>query len=119
MACMRRARATLVALSALMAVMLVASAAAAQAPPPAQNQQHPYTPPPRGAPDGRIGGASRDLTMESRVALVIGNAAYKPAQPLANPVNDANAMAETLRGLGFEVVAVDDADRTTMVKALG
>ena len=37
---------------------------------------------------------------EPRVALVIGNSAYKDA-PLANPANDAWLMAETLRGLGF------------------
>ena len=33
---------------------------------------------------------------ERRVALVIGNAAYDSA-PLRNPVNDARAMAATLR----------------------
>jgi uncharacterized caspase-like protein len=56
---------------------------------------------------------------ENRVALVIGNGAYKHAHSLANPVNDANGMADALRQLGFAVVAVDDADRTAMVKALG
>lgn len=38
-----------------------------------------------------------------RVALVIGNAEYKGGK-LANPVNDARAMAARLRELGFEVV---------------
>ncbi len=38
-----------------------------------------------------------------RVALVIGNAAYK-SSPLANPVNDATDMAKSLRALGFDVV---------------
>lgn len=37
-----------------------------------------------------------------RVALVIGNSGYAAA-PLKNPVNDARAMAATLRRLGFEV----------------
>lgn len=37
-----------------------------------------------------------------RVALVIGNSTYASA-PLKNPVNDARAMAATLRRLGFEV----------------
>jgi hypothetical protein len=41
---------------------------------------------------------------EQRVALVIGNATYETS-PLANPVNDANDMADKLRGLGFEVVS--------------
>lgn len=38
---------------------------------------------------------------DKRVALVIGISAYKNAKPLANPVNDAKLMAETLSGLGF------------------
>lgn len=40
---------------------------------------------------------------EHRVALVIGNSAYKQGA-LVNPVNDARAMAKRLRSLGFEVV---------------
>lgn len=41
---------------------------------------------------------------EQRVALVIGNATYENS-PLANPVNDANDMADKLRKLGFDVVS--------------
>ena len=40
---------------------------------------------------------------ERRVALVIGNGAYRHSTPLPNPANDARAMAEMLEGLGFEV----------------
>ena len=40
---------------------------------------------------------------EVRVALVIGNSAYKQA-PLRNPVNDARDMAVRLRSLGFTVI---------------
>ena len=40
---------------------------------------------------------------EQRVALVIGNAAYKES-PLRNPVNDARAMADRLQRLGFTVI---------------
>jgi caspase domain-containing protein len=40
---------------------------------------------------------------EARTALVIGNSAYRE-NPLKNPVNDARAMARTLRDLGFTVV---------------
>ena len=40
---------------------------------------------------------------EQRVALVIGNGAYK-ASPLKNPVNDARDMAAKLRSLGFTVI---------------
>jgi hypothetical protein len=41
---------------------------------------------------------------EKRVALVIGNASYQNAAPLANPINDAKAMADLFRQAGFEVV---------------
>jgi formylglycine-generating enzyme required for sulfatase activity len=41
---------------------------------------------------------------DKRVALVIGNSAYKSVTPLDNPKNDAALMAETLRGLGFTLV---------------
>lgn len=49
---------------------------------------------------------SRNLAVSSadrRVALVIGNATYKSG-PLANPVNDAQAIAVSLRKLGFDVI---------------
>jgi hypothetical protein len=40
---------------------------------------------------------------ERRIALVVGNADYKTATPLVNPVNDALQMAGALERLGFEV----------------
>ena len=48
-------------------------------------------------------GGSTVAVASSRIALVIGNSSYAEA-PLANPVNDAKLMAETLRGLGFDVI---------------
>lgn len=54
---------------------------------------------------------------EPRIALVIGNGAYKNA-PLKNPPNDARLMARTLRGLGFEVIERIDADQKTMRRAI-
>jgi uncharacterized caspase-like protein len=41
---------------------------------------------------------------EKRVALVIGNSAYKNVAPLDNPKNDAKLMANSLRALGFTLV---------------
>jgi uncharacterized caspase-like protein len=41
---------------------------------------------------------------ERRVALVIGNGAYRHISKLDNPTNDARLMAETLRALGFTLV---------------
>lgn len=52
-----------------------------------------------------------------RVALVIGNSAYATA-PLRNPVNDARAMARTLRELGFEVIARENASLKQMLDAV-
>lgn len=53
-----------------------------------------------------------------RLALVIGNSAYQHAPPLANPKSDAALMAETLKGAGFEVVMLIDADQPAMKRAL-
>ena len=52
-----------------------------------------------------------------RIALVIGNGSYTEA-PLANPVNDARLMAETLRGLGFKVIERIDVDQKQMKLAI-
>jgi uncharacterized caspase-like protein len=41
---------------------------------------------------------------EKRVALVIGNASYKVAPRLDNPINDATAVAAAFRRLGFQVI---------------
>jgi uncharacterized caspase-like protein len=58
---------------------------------------------------------------ETRVALVIGNSAYRNVVPLKNPKNDAMLMAETLRGLGFSLVgggAQLDLDLATMSRKI-
>lgn len=56
---------------------------------------------------------------QGRVALVIGNSAYRHVGALANPVNDAKAVAEALRRLGFaSVTELKDATRAQMEGAL-
>ena len=52
-----------------------------------------------------------------RIALVIGNSNYQSA-PLRNPVNDARAMAKTLRQLGFDVRELLDAGQADMKRAI-
>lgn len=52
-----------------------------------------------------------------RVALVIGNGAYREA-PLPNPANDARAMAEALRGAGFTVLLHTDLDQRGLLAAV-
>lgn len=51
---------------------------------------------------------------DKRLALVIGNSAYKNAPALKNPANDAGDMADTLQRLGFEVIRGIDLDYTGM-----
>ena len=65
---------------------------------------------------------SRDITVEgmraeNRLALVVGNAAYATS-PLRNPVNDARAMAQTLRDLGFDVILRENANEKAMKRAI-
>ena len=65
---------------------------------------------------------SRDISVdemrgEKRVALVIGNSAYATS-PLRNPVNDARAMAATLRRLGFDVLAHENLGEKAMRRAI-
>ena len=45
---------------------------------------------------------------DRRIALVIGNSRYAHVETLENPANDAKAMEEKLRALGFEVFAGTD-----------
>jgi hypothetical protein len=47
---------------------------------------------------------SHPASAEKRVALVIGNSSYQNVAPLVNPVNDAAAISETLKGAGFDFV---------------
>jgi uncharacterized caspase-like protein len=57
-------------------------------------------------------------TAETRVALVVGNAAYRNTGALANPLNDARDMAAALKASGFDVVEAFDADKRGMDGAL-
>jgi len=54
---------------------------------------------------------------EQRIALVIGNSAYRET-PLRNPVNDVRAMTKSLRELGFTVLAHENATKRTMETAI-
>jgi len=54
---------------------------------------------------------------ERRLALVIGNSAYK-SSPLKNPVNDARAIEKTLKSLGFTVWKHEDLSYQMMMKSV-
>ncbi|MBO6550938.1 MAG: caspase family protein, partial [Rhizobiales bacterium] len=55
---------------------------------------------------------------KGRVALVIGNSAYKHTSPLDNPKNDATVMAKVLGELGFEVISSLDLSQNDMKRAI-
>jgi hypothetical protein len=55
---------------------------------------------------------------ENRVALVIGQSAYRGVPALPNPANDAKRMKELLTSAGFDVTAVPDASQTEMRRAI-
>lgn len=61
-----------------------------------------------------IGFAIAPAFAEKRVALVIGNAAYRNAGELKNSRNDAADMAASLKGLGFKVIEGHDLDKAGM-----
>ena len=56
---------------------------------------------------------------EQRVALVIGNGAYRSVPELRNSRNDADDISEQLKRLGFSVIDGRDLDRSAMQAALG
>ena len=56
---------------------------------------------------------------EPRVALVIGNGAYRSVPELDNSRNDADDISEQLKRVGFTVIDGRDLDRSAMYAALG
>src|SRR5688572_6798766 len=55
---------------------------------------------------------------ENRVALVIGNSAYRNAAVLENPKNDASDMAAAAEKLGFKVIKGLDLDKSGMDRTI-
>lgn len=70
-------------------------------------------------------GAGHGLRAETRLALVIGNSAYRHVDALANPANDARAIAAALRSVGFDLVGggphldVTRADMESLIREFG
>jgi hypothetical protein len=64
-----------------------------------------------------VASAGAQAPLDIRVALIIGNSAYVAA-PLGNPANDARAMSEVLRSLGFQVVELRDGNKAQMSAAI-
>jgi hypothetical protein len=64
-----------------------------------------------------FGAPASTLNALPRTALVIGNSRYKDA-PLKNPANDAGAIGEHLKKLGFSVIAQLDGGKAAMENAI-
>jgi len=58
------------------------------------------------------------VAAQNRVALVIGNSAYRHAPELKNPANDAADMSAALRALGFSVMTGLDLDKQGMDRTI-
>jgi hypothetical protein len=56
---------------------------------------------------------------ESRLALVIGESAYRAVPSLPNPANDARAMSKLLTDSGFEVTAASDLSQKEFNQKVG
>jgi uncharacterized caspase-like protein len=65
-----------------------------------------------------IGCLASTALAETRVALVIGNSAYRSTVPLTNPANDARDVTEALKKAGFTVVQAFDANKGQFDSAL-
>ena len=65
-----------------------------------------------------LGWSAGAASAEQRLALVIGNSAYESNAPLANPQNDAQAVAQLLNTAGFEVVMAFDLSRDIMKQTI-
>ncbi|MBR1125873.1 caspase family protein [Bradyrhizobium lablabi] len=69
------------------------------------------------APGGKAAPPAAATTR--KVALIVGNGAYKSVPRLDNPPRDAKLIADTLRGLGFQTVTLaSDLDRDRFFAAL-
>lgn len=53
-----------------------------------------------------------------RVALIIGNGDYTATAKLRNTINDAKAMTQTLKSLGFDVIVVENGNYETIKNAI-
>ena len=65
---------------------------------------------------GAIAAMSASASAASRVALVVGNSAYKSGAVLDNPANDAADIGAALDKIGFEVIVAQNVTRETFVK---
>lgn len=61
---------------------------------------------------------TKAITFQKRLALIIGNAQYPENLVLANPVNDARAIDQSLKSMGFDVIKIENADQKSLKKTI-
>lgn len=69
-------------------------------------------------PDQQKTSTADHSTYSKRMALVIGNADYTAAGKLRNTLNDAKAMTQVLKNLGFDVMVVENGSYESMKNAI-
>src|SRR5215510_5900661 len=65
------------------------------------------------------GAGSSAAHAENRLALVIGESAYRAVPSLPNPANDARAMTRLITDSGFEVTTASDLSQREMNQKVG
>src|ERR1044072_4256956 len=73
--------------------------------------------PPKPAPVSNLTLSASEVALKQRYALVIGNNKY-PTAPLENPVNDAKALSNSLKSVGFKVTEKYDLTISGMKDAI-
>ncbi|MGJ4926212.1 caspase family protein [Bradyrhizobium sp. HKCCYLS2038] len=68
---------------------------------------------------GLLAGLAPAMAESSRLALVIGQSAYRSVTPLPNPANDASAMAKMLGEAGFDVTTAADLSQKDLNREVG
>lgn len=91
---------------------------AAPSPAPEPQQQVAKLPAPEEPPAVVTSKPAVPLADQKRVALVMGNSKYRNTTELANPKNDAAAMSERLKSLGFTVITGLDGTKNDMELAV-
>jgi hypothetical protein len=66
-----------------------------------------------------VAATSKTAFAENRLALVIGQSAYRAVAALPNPANDANAMSRLLADAGFDVTLASDLSQKDMNEKVG
>lgn len=63
-------------------------------------------------------GTLQGISQEKKLALIVGNASYTDGAALKNPIQDARAIDQALRSLGFETIVKENLSLSQLKKAI-